>query len=592
MKLYEIVRIFDAKKAGKEFKAKCPAHNDSTPSLSITQGNDGVVMICHAGCDTDSVLASKGLNASDLFESNSTVAISDHQRAVKKKFKMPEYKPVELALDEKVIAWFETRGITDEVLLANKIEYRKVWMPQVEGEVGAICFPYFRDGEVVNVKYRARGKHFKMEKGAELVLYGLDRIQAGEPLYWVEGEVDALSLDVAEYTNRVSVPNGAGGGASKDYERGLSYLASSQVQLESIDRHIIAVDNDIAGRGLQNELIRRLGPEKCFTVAWPKDCKDANDVLMTYGVDILKECLADVQPVPVAGIYSIKDIEDDIVGLYYKPLPGGEYPGTDNLAKFYRPRAGEWTLVTGIPSSGKSRWVGWHVVQLAKSLGWQFAICSPEHQPLQRHAAELISCFNGMPFREGPNERMSAEQLNQGIDWLDKHFSFLLPDDEMTIERILELSRVEVFRRGIKGLVVDPWNEFDHTRPKGMSLTEYVGKTLIKIRQFARRHQVHVWVVAHPQKLQKDKDGEYPVPTPYDVSDSAHWYNKPDMALTVHRDKLDDSKAVDIHIQKVRFEENGHIGVAEMFFNKLNGQYSDEAPGQRFLQYGRDDESN
>lgn len=591
MKLYEIVRIFDAKRSGKEFKAKCPAHNDSTPSLSISQGNDGVVMICHAGCPTDSVLASKGLSASDLFDSDSTVAISDHQRSLKKRYKLPEYKPAELSLDARVIKWFENRGITDEVLLTNKIEYRKVWMPQENGEMGAICFPYFRDGEVVNVKYRDHKKNFKMEKGAELVLYGLDRIKAGESLYWVEGEVDALSLDVAEYVNRVSVPNGAGAGNSKDYERELSYLASAQSALEPIEKHIIAVDSDQAGRGLQNELIRRLGPEKCYLVNWPKDCKDANDVLMTYGVDVLRECLAEVQPVPVAGIYSVKDIGDDIAGLYYKPLPGGEYPGTDNLAKYYRPRAGEWTLVTGIPSSGKSRWVDWHTVQLAKNLGWQFAVCSPEHQPLQRHAAQLISIWNGMPFRDGPHERMSHSQLLEGIDWLDQHFSFLLPDDDMTIERVLDLARIEVFRRGIKGLVIDPWNEFDHTRPKGMSLTEYVGKTLIKVRQFARRHQVHVWVVAHPSKMVKDKEGEYPVPTPYDVSDSAHWYNKPDMALTVHRDKSDDSKAVDIHIQKIRFEENGHLGVAEMYFDKLSGRYSDSPPGQGFLQYGRD-ESN
>jgi twinkle protein len=48
-------------------------------------------------------------------------------------------------------------------------------------------------------------------------------------------------------------------------------------------------------------------------------------------------------------------------------------------------------------------------------------------------------------------------------------------------------------RYGIRGLVIDPYNELDHQRPGAMSETEYVSQMLTKIKRFAQHHDVHVW---------------------------------------------------------------------------------------------------
>lgn len=49
------------------FEACCPAHDDSTPSLSVTRGTDQpVVLRCHAGCRTDDVLGALGLKPADV----------------------------------------------------------------------------------------------------------------------------------------------------------------------------------------------------------------------------------------------------------------------------------------------------------------------------------------------------------------------------------------------------------------------------------------------------------------------------------------------------------------------------------------------
>lgn len=87
-----------------------------------------------------------------------------------------------------------------------------------------------------------------------------------------------------------------------------------------------------------------------------------------------------------------------------------------------------------------------------------------------------------------------------------------------------------------------------------------------------------MWVVAHPQKLYRLDDKTYPVPTPYDISGSAHWRNKADNCLTVWRDEKLPDEPVQIHVQKVRFREVGSPGVALLRFNRVTGQYQDYLP--------------
>ena len=56
------------RKTGKNYLARCPAHSDKTPSLSLTELDDGRVLIkCFAGCDTFEILSAVGLSLSDLF---------------------------------------------------------------------------------------------------------------------------------------------------------------------------------------------------------------------------------------------------------------------------------------------------------------------------------------------------------------------------------------------------------------------------------------------------------------------------------------------------------------------------------------------
>ena len=109
-----------------------------------------------------------------------------------------EYTRVEKVhtnLNEKVVQYFKTRGINESTLLYFKIGESLEYMPQVNKKQRCINFNYYRDGNVVNVKYRSGDKNFKLVSGAELIFYGVDNLKLDtDTCYIVEGEIDALSF--------------------------------------------------------------------------------------------------------------------------------------------------------------------------------------------------------------------------------------------------------------------------------------------------------------------------------------------------------------------------------------------------------------
>lgn len=491
---------------------------------------------------------------------------------VRRVYSKPKFVKAEKHVDE-LHAWFDERGISAAVVERNQITLGHEYFPQVEEERGCVLFPYFRGDEVVNVKYRTRDKLFRMAAGAERVLYGLNDVDPG-CLVWVEGEMDKLSVEMAGVKSCVSVPDGAPAPDSRDYAHKFDFLLDPAI--EAVATHVIAVDNDAAGVRLQEELVRRLGRDKCLVVTWPDGCKDANDVLLKHSAEVIGDCIAAARALPVEGTYTVEDFRQAMRDRFEHGAPRGITTGWKSIDPHYRVMPGEITLITGIPGAGKSEWLDALTVNLARDHGWTFGVFSPENQPLEYHADKLIEKYVGKPTEFGPTERMTVVEHEDAMDWLEAHFTFVLPEDP-TVDGLLDIGRSLVRHHGIRGLLLDPWNEIDHKRPPALTETEYISQSLTRIRKFARENGVHVWIVAHPTKLQKGTDGRYPVPTPYDIAGSAHWRNKADNCITVHRDQVGSDGLVEIHVQKVRKKQNGRIGMVELRYNPVVGQYSCES---------------
>lgn len=489
-----------------------------------------------------------------------------------KAYTRPRFEPI--PKQDGVEQWFLTRGITKAVLERNGIARGEAYFPQVEEERTCIMFPYLRGEEIVNVKYRTHDKLFRMAAGAERILYGINDI--GETLVWVEGEIDKLSVEVAGYQSCVSVPDGAPAPDTRDYSSKFDYL--QEQALERVKTHILAVDNDPPGVRLQQELARRLGPQNCLVVSWPEGCKDANDVLVKLGADALEECLANAQPIPIEGVFQALSVIEELKRHRIMGQPKGISTGWEALDGLYRVMPGEWTLVTGIPGHGKSEWLDALALNLALREGWRFGVFSPENAPLAYHVGKLAEKYMGKPLEPGPTENMTEAEVEEATAWLNEHFFFHQPPESPTVDLLLQKATAMVLRHGIRGFILDPWNEVDHTRSGTMTETEYISQMLSRIRQWARNHEVHVWIVAHPTKLQKDATDKYPVPTPYDVSGSAHWRNKADNCIAIYRDTVSNDSAVEVYIQKVRKKVNGKVGKAALAYDRVTGQYRDARP--------------
>jgi twinkle protein len=482
-----------------------------------------------------------------------------------------------------VVRWFGERGISTEVVERNKIGFiRQHWFAQLNDRAPAICFRYYRQGELINVKYRALGqKAFAQEKDAESIVYGLDDV-AGlgdrDAVIIVEGECDKLALEVAGYRHVISVPDGAPGKLREEPRADdvkFAYLANCEAELDAINTFILAVDSDAAGKVLEEELARRLGKERCWRVRWPAGCKDANEVLL-QGREVLRERIESAEPYPITGIHLPHEYFDEVWKLREVGRERGLRTGIAALDPYIRIAPGQLTLVTGIPNHGKSEFIDALTVNLANSQAgsereWVTAACSFENAPPD-HEIKLAEKYLGMPF-----SGMADDELTAALDWIEQHYVFIRSEENVaaTIDWVLEKARGCVFRHGATGLIIDPYNELEHSRPVSMTETEYVSQLLAKLKRFATNHGVHVWIVAHPTKMQP-KDGKMPVPTLYDVSGSANWLNKCDLGIVVHRD-FENDKA-EIHIQKVRDKWVGQPGQVTLDYDRATGRYS--GPGQ------------
>ncbi len=314
-------------------------------------------------------------------------------------------------------------------------------------------------------------------------------------------------------------------------------------------------------------------------MAWPDGndatVKDANECLLVHGAEVLREVVANAQPYPIKSLYDAGTFESEAVTLFRDGPKRAFSSGFPSLDEFVKYRDGEMTVVTVAPGSGKSELLDAQAVNMARQYGWRFAVCSFENPPAE-HIAKLAEKYLGQPFWDGPTPRMGETDLRIAIAWLKEHFYLIRADDEApTIDWILETAKSAVLRHGIRGLIIDPYNEVEHRRPTAMSETEYVSQVLGKVRRFAQSHGVHVWFVAHPAKMRPDDSGKIRAPTLYDISGSAHWVNKADIGIVVHRNPNSFPPETEIYVRKVRFKSVGKIGKVTLGYDRATGRYLD-----------------
>ena len=457
-----------------------------------------------------------------------------------------------LPATSKVVEWFNGRGISEQTLTDLQVTEGPEFMPQTGKTENAIHFNYFIGDQLINVKYRDGHKHFKLFKGAEKVFYNINSIVGFEYCVIVEGEMDVLALHEAGITNAISVPNGATLGTNN-----LEYLDNCIDYFEDKAKIIIAVDSDAAGQALQAELVRRLGSETCY-IATFDDCKDANEYLIKYGKEALSQRISRSKPVPLENVTTFRDIEDEVTDFVRNGFKPGFQVGLDNFDSIFSTYTGQFITVTGIPSSGKSDFVDQMVVGYNEKYGWKTAYASPENHPTYLHAHKLMrKTWQGMPGVED----IKTEKWNQVADHVNDNY-FFIDMERYTLESVLRKGAELVKRKGIKCLVIDPFNKVRSADASG-DVNVYTLEYLSQIEIFAKKYDVLVMVVAHPTKMYKDVKGNIEEPTMYNIKGGGEWYDASYHGLLVHRNYVD--KTVKVKVLKCKFQNLGENG-AECHF--------------------------
>ncbi len=465
---------------------------------------------------------------------------------------------------------------------AEWLAERGLWIKQA-AEMGvfsnarALGFPYLTaDGTRAFVKWRGPDKKFWIEpSGADLLPWGLDRLvsaESCETLIWTEGELDMLAFMTAGAACVTSVPNGAPskpgqGDVVPREDTAFRYLWQGDTlrpELAKFKRHVLATDGDGPGLALRDELAVRLGRKACWFVTYPAGCKDPNEVLQKHGRDGLLRLVELARPM----------VPDQLV-------PFSAIPRTTNVSlssgwgdldphlMFALPEVCVWS---GAPNTGKSQLALASVANLARVHGLKIAILQFEDD-VDRHRDDLGRYARAWQTSEGRSISMPPDE------WIDAHFLTVPPPEDTdeaedkTLAWLLERIHEAATRHDCRVILIDPWNEIEHAWGVNESETAYTGKALRMIRALARKYQLLIMIVTHPSKAGGLKATEADEMTPYDIAGSAHWANKPDHVILIHRPRGSDETIV--NIAKCRdYRRRGMPGSVKMRFNPKNATFS------------------
>lgn len=479
-------------------------------------------------------------------------------------FQRPVFDASKTTLSDATERWLvETRCIPQSVIAELCITEQEEFMPQFGAKERCVCFNYFEGGQLVNTKFRSGKKHFKMVQGAELIPYNIDSLIGQTSCIIHEGELDAASSIAAGFKGVISVPAGA--------NSNLSWLDRfMETHFEDLEEIIIAVDTDSAGIRLRDELVNRLGAERCRVVAYGPDCKDANEHLVKYGLESLRIAIEQAVEVPLEGIFTAADLHGDLRALFDNGFGPGAETGWEEMDKICTYERRRNIIVTGTPGAGKSEWVDELVLRLCLRHQWKIGFFSPENIPIVYHLRKLIEKLTGHRFQNGCG--MTEGLLARSEEFLAENVSHISLKGNATPDRVLAKARELVVRRGCRIFVFDPLNRFDHEPAPGQTETQYISNLLNKFTEFATQYNCLLILVAHPRKMNRNPTtGATPRVEMYDINGSADFYNKADYGIVVERDK--EIGITRVYVDKVKFKHLGVGGVATFVYDPVNGRY-------------------
>lgn len=485
-----------------------------------------------------------------------------------------------LVMDPAVLEYFRRRGISKKTLSISRTISCMHYLPGTGEDTLCMAFQYFKDGQLVNVKYRDANKNMSQEPDPEPCLWNIDSAKGAKEIYITEGEIDALTLIECGYQSAVSVDKGAPQPKDKSHDKKLECVTRAEDVIKCAETVFLCTDKDEPGLLLEKDLLAIVGPAKCLICHYPEGCKDLNDVLVRFGRDAVRECITNAQPAPVPGVRNFSEFSDSIANYWRKGHERGFSTGWVDFDENFTFQPGSVTIITGIPTSGKSEFLHQLLINGYILHGWKSVLYSPEMLPVDILFSNFAEKLIGKPFFGASEKRMSYAEMQSALKEVSSFLFPVLPDTYgmFTLDQILTAAKVCIDRYGVRMLAIDPYNRIRHVRESWHSETEYVGEFMAKLVSFAKTERIPVFLVAHPTKLRKDeRTKQFPVATLYDISGSANFYNMTDNGLSLYRDTSNkgENNVVQVHVQKIKNKFCGRMNtVTEFKWDRSNGRFA------------------
>ena len=255
-----------AKQRGSGWQSRCPAHEDKTPSLSITESADGKVLFhCHAGCQITEIMAAVGLTYNDIF-------------------------------------------LPDPLRANNKQQKEYIYYNENSERLYRVVKYLDQDGNKTFRQQAAIGDSWAHTMGqTRRVLYYLPRVRAaidlGRTIWIVEGEKDVENLSFQTGAIATCNPGGADPGT------GGKFTAEMVDQLRGARRISIIIDNDLPGERHARYLAEQLASKTVQVTVWRSPThKDISDHLAAgHGLADLEALYDSMEP---NGWLHIEPLED------------------------------------------------------------------------------------------------------------------------------------------------------------------------------------------------------------------------------------------------------------------------------------------
>ena len=567
---------YGARGQGKVTCPKCLERKGGTRAKDLSVDYENGLYNCHASKCTFSGSVSK---------------LKKYSRPVKRN---------ETNLTNSAVSFFDGRGISQETLKKAGV---------TTDERGNIEFNYFNNDELINKKTRLvvdGKKTFRQHSGAEKILYNINSIKGKKKAIIVEGEIDVLSWMEAGLDNEtgvISIDQGAGAVGSK-LDGKLECIRNGAKLLSEVEEFYLCLDKDAPGQYVQEELIRRLGQQKCYIIGLPDGKNDSNDMLdkgknpasHEANRQSLRECLKFAKPVPMDGIHELDDEMWEMMERQYNEGRAKgkttHFPEIDEIFTFL---PGDLTLVTGIPNHGKSQWARMLMVVKSNFDGWKWGCYVPEDFPLDYFYEDLCHIYLGITTDIEHKYRATPEQFAEAMLFVKEHFFCIYPERDKktgiaplpTNDWINERLTFLKLKYGINAVLKDPWNKIMHNIGNQRE-DQYLAQELSKEKFFASQFDCY-FLVAHPSKLSKTGSGEYPCPSAYDLSGGAMWNNMMDNIMVVHRPAAEVSPTdTSVIIKTVKIKKKkvvGKTGAVNMMFDFKKARYYQDVDGFNPLEY-------